>query len=452
MLAFIKGVLGGDENPEIPTIDDPEIPTIDDPDHNDHPLKTEEPNNVKMLNQGAYGCVFRPGVECSDKQLTTKKYISKIQNHSETSKHETRLGKIIRGIKGSSHHFAPIIETCDVKMSDLNNDPEVEKCKFIDTNAKLRNKVYESNLIQYVGKYTLVEYFKHQTKKINKTSSYFRKIINSHTSLLRGVSKLNDANIIHFDMKENNVMCRDISGHPILIDFGMSINVENIATEEFYVEDAFFTQDVIYGPWCIDVILINHMVGKHAQPGWRDESPSPVDVKKVIQEYVEKNTGFLMVLTVDQRNEYRTSIEAYIMQFVEGGLLSMPTKGDIYDELIKYVKSWDNYGVAIMFLSMLKTLNLTEYKTSTPFMNKYVSILTSVVMSTPDKRPIALDTMNEIKKEMSKITRKENVDAGASLTTDFRNPDNWKARVEQTQSMKTVSVKADAIMVQQKTK
>ena len=73
-------------------------------------------------------------------------------------------------------------------------------------------------------------------------------------------------------------------------------------------------------------------------------------------------------------------------------------------------------------------------------------------MSTPDKRPIALDTMNEIKKEMSKITRKENVDAGASLTTDFRNPDNWKARVEQTQSMKTVSVKADAIMVQQKTK
>jgi len=442
MIAFVKSVISGDDNPE--------PHNIDDVDSNDQIPTTKSQSDVKLLNQGAYGCVFRPGVNCSGKQLTTKKYITKVQSHRKTSTHETSIGKIIREIPGNSRYFAPVLETCDVKLSDLNNDTEVEKCKFIDTNANLRDKLYESNKIQYVGKNSLVEHFKLQTNKINKTSSYLKKLINSHTTLLRGVSKLNDANIIHFDMKENNVMCRDKSGHPVLIDFGMSINVENIATPEFPLAETFFTYGVTYGPWCIDIILINRLIGKTAQSGWRDEKPDSVDTKEVIQEYMDKNTGLLDILTVDQRNEYKKNVEGYIMQHIEGGLFNMPTRGIVYDELIKNVKSWDNYGTAIMYLMMLKLLNLTEYKTSIPFMEKYVNILTSVVLSTPDKRPTAHETMNEIKKAMTNIARKENVDASASLTKDFRNPDNWKARVEKTLSMKNASLHTDAQLVKLK--
>jgi hypothetical protein len=192
------------------------------------------------------------------------------------------------------------------------------------------------------------------------------------------------------------------------------------------------------------------MIGKRSQLGWRDEKPDQVDTKEVIQEYVNTNEGLLDILTEDQRNEYKKNIEVYIMHHIEGGLFNMPTRGIVYDELIKNIKSWDNYGTAMMYLMMLKLLNLTEYKTSIPFMKKYIDILTSVVLSTPDKRPTAHDTITEITKAMSKIARKENVDASTSLKKDFRNPDNWKVRVENTLSMKKASFETDAQLVKQK--
>jgi len=36
-----------------------------------------EPEQTTLLNQGTYGCVFRPGIECSSKQLTSKKIYNK---------------------------------------------------------------------------------------------------------------------------------------------------------------------------------------------------------------------------------------------------------------------------------------------------------------------------------------------------------------------------------------
>ena len=48
--------------------------------------KNADQEKTTMLNQGTYGCVFRPGIECSGKQLTSKKYITKIQKYKQIIK------------------------------------------------------------------------------------------------------------------------------------------------------------------------------------------------------------------------------------------------------------------------------------------------------------------------------------------------------------------------------
>ena len=40
----------------------------------------EEKDDLQIIGQGTYGCVFRPNIECSKKNLGDPSFLSKIQN------------------------------------------------------------------------------------------------------------------------------------------------------------------------------------------------------------------------------------------------------------------------------------------------------------------------------------------------------------------------------------
>ena len=77
MLSFIKNIT--DSNVENPIDSNVENPIEKENKNND------KENDVKLLNQGTYGCIFRPGIECSGKHLTSNSYITKIQKHRQIS-------------------------------------------------------------------------------------------------------------------------------------------------------------------------------------------------------------------------------------------------------------------------------------------------------------------------------------------------------------------------------
>jgi serine/threonine protein kinase len=427
MLSFIKDITGiGNDQTHI-------IENNEKPGENQN--EKNEPNNnannndqtkTTLLNQGTYGCVFRPGIECSSKQLTSKKYITKIQKYKETSIREVEMGKKIKKIPGYSQYFAPIIESCDVTVGALNNDPEAKKCDFINMGPEYQNKKYESNRIRYVGKNTLGDYLVKEAANVSQLENYFRKLINTHTTLLKGITKLNAANIMHFDMKENNVICKDKSGRPIIIDFGLSVDTTNIASpEEFPAADAFFAYGVSYAPWCLDIGMITYMIHKTKnanveQPtpnAWRKENATLEETNKVIGEFIKTNPTMMELFTPEMLEEYKKKAEAYYAPLVEGGMLNVPSWGNVYDELIKYHKSWDNYGVAVMILDMLRIMELHEEASNNfPFMKQYIELLTNIVLSMPDKRPTAEETATEIKTVMSKLLRKDKAKIRKVLT------------------------------------
>ena len=100
MISFVKNLTGLDTTEEVAI---PPVKGVNPLglDKSENEIRINENNaSVKLLNQGTYGCIFRPGIECSSKQLTSNNYITKIQKHREISKNEVLIGEKIQKIAG----------------------------------------------------------------------------------------------------------------------------------------------------------------------------------------------------------------------------------------------------------------------------------------------------------------------------------------------------------------
>ena len=320
------------------------------------------------------------------------------------------------------------------------------------------DKQYESNKIRYVGKNTLGDYFTQETSNISQIETYFRKMINIHETVLTGIMKLNDANIMHFDIKENNIICKNKSGRPILIDYGISLDTTNIASVSVDAQNVFFSYTDTYPSWCLDIVMINYMVNNSKNAdikqkninAWRDEKASVESTEEVINKYIENNQGIIDVLTKEEKAKYKVDMIAYYKPLVEGGMMNIPTRGNVYDEIIKYHKSWDNYGVAITFLMLLHDLKLQEHVNSIPFMKEYTSIMKEIILSAPDKRPTAGETIKKMAASLSRMSRVEQKVMRKVLTPDFRNPQNIKERRRKMSTVKTESIKQTLVLNEKK--
>ena len=94
----------------------------------------------KLLDQGGYGCVYRPEIKCSGK-TGSNKMVSKLQKKNYASMNETNMGVLIRNIKNYNKYFLPAINSCPVQLSSI--DAKILKpCEII-------NKKYQYILMQF---------------------------------------------------------------------------------------------------------------------------------------------------------------------------------------------------------------------------------------------------------------------------------------------------------------
>ncbi len=97
-------------------------------------------NMVHLINQGTYGCIYHPGINCKGKKENIR-YVTKIQKNEKTIKNELNIGEKVRKIKGYTRIFAPIIKDCNVSISKSYLE-EIKKCKplKIESSADLANE------------------------------------------------------------------------------------------------------------------------------------------------------------------------------------------------------------------------------------------------------------------------------------------------------------------------
>ena len=380
--------------------------------------KPKPKQKPSIISQGSYGCIFRPGYMCDGKGLTTNKYITKIQKNTEVSKQETAMGGKIQKIPNYQEYYAPVLKSCNVSLSTI-SEKEIEKCKIITNKSAVTTSAlkYESNKLRYVGKNSLL---KHLLKVYNKRpSGIVRTMVESHRALLVGFKKLSEAGIIHYDVKENNIICDDNTGVPIIIDFGLSIDVTNISNNDY--RDALYVYGADYGPWCLEIAMISYAankigidevktdnllslvgLGKDTEmKEWQDQMVEKTQIDKILADFFNKNHAVSELLSESQRAEYRSKVDVYYSTFIGNKWI------DMVNEIQKSMLTWDNYGLSVVYLYAIKTLNMLDGNNVSLLLPKYKQYLEEIMMSLPNERPSCEETKLRLKEIFGNINRTE---------------------------------------------
>jgi serine/threonine protein kinase len=366
---------------------------------------TDIPKNtlIKKLSEGAYGCVFKPGFECSGEIINSNEYVTKVQKKKRFSRHDSKtitqkeleIASKVRKIKNFEDYFAPILESCPINISKISNQGELKKCELIDremTGDTVPDD-FDSNKIKYAGKNSLADYL------LSKKMILLKTFIEKHKDILESLAKLFDGGVIHFDLKENNIICRDITGFPVLIDFGLSIDyVELDAYDINTLGKFFYVYAPDYGPWCIDIAVLS-FIGNKLDPAQKSGAITIEIMTKLVVEFINANNALQELLDDSEKNALKTKLMGYFEAFVG------KTWKELVDDLIKRKASWDNYSLTIIYLYLFKDLGLEIYEGQFEPFFKYKQLLKSIILSSPSERISCKDTIARLNDIFKNIKR-----------------------------------------------
>ena len=227
-------------------------------------------------------------------------------------------------------------------------------------------------------------------KHYQKTKNARNKIIYTYYYNLLSLNKLishqADNGIIHFDIKENNIIY-DLKNHsPIIIDFNISFNIKD-AKDKNRQKEIFYTND-FYFYWGIDIFIISNIINGQTDI---NSFATKEKITKFIDDFFEDFTKHIKILGVTKiidDNEIKINRDKFVNYFVEK-YSQFPLK-KMLDDLTepKIIKTWDNYSLALTYIKILSVLpkgilNETEEQK-----------IKSIVFSLPHERPSAQETLD----------------------------------------------------------
>jgi serine/threonine protein kinase len=337
----------------------------------------------KLISQGSYGCVYKPGLRCNSKDKLKKNEITKLQVINRFSLKEMEISeKIISEIKDYKRYFAPIKTSCKIDIKEIGE--KIRECKVVED----QEEMFILNKMDNAGSKTLITaLFENKTKS---KSLYLRTYFVTFMNLLDGIEKLNNINIIHLDIKGNNVMYSSAHKNPILIDFGLSIDLDNYKKQR---DDVFFTYGADYEPWCIDLGMITYIIEEGIEEYEVTERMIAKHIEKVVNDYVDTNTGIL--------EKHRTKLRGKLMEYFSSKFTGKKFK-DVIEELVKNAKTWDLHSIVVMYNSFIVNA-VGEDKNIKAMINDFDEYITS----TPDSRLSIKNLREKIQGHYDKIILNE---------------------------------------------
>ena len=368
--------------------------------------------NIHIIGQGTYGCVYRPNIDCKTKQTGSNEYLSKMQRKDKTSKNEIIIGKIITSLPEQiyNNRFAPILESCPIEIGKM-EEGKYSTCKMIvQGKDKIKKTGLLSNKLQYVGKQTLGDYLESELTTKQNAKQYIRKVAETHIYLLKSLETLNQIDVIHLDLKHNNIMYDDRKGVPMIIDFGLSYQGQNLEMTKYKVqENRFGIVTDFYIPWTIETVLLSHIAkelsnsGKTINDTMLDEKITNTKrFESIVKTYIKKH-GLIQskkIFTEEELHQYEKDMLEWVFSFKD------KTWREIWTIVSSSHKTWDTYSISIMYLIELHISGLTYLVTKDPehFLTKYVGLLKRNILSKPTDRLLP----SEIRKNLHIIFTKTN--------------------------------------------
>jgi serine/threonine protein kinase len=324
---------------------------------------------IKLLNQGTFGCVFRPNIGCNSK-IGDKNFISKVQREKSVSNRETEISEKIKKIKHYNDYFAPILNTCKISLAKISEN-EIKKCEFIKKKAPMF-----ANKMRYVGNKTLMEYLDSILEE-KPSIKFFSKFFDCYLHLLTAIQLLMKQNIVHNDVKENNILYDDKRDSPILIDYGLSYDINDLSTSHS-LKSAFYTYGYDYVYWSFETAMISFITNK-AVVNWNENISEDV-IQQVIQDFIGENPIFQEIIDKTETKDFEQSLTNYMKSF------HGKTYQETIEELLRFAPTYDTYSLAITFLYCIYDLKLHKHIEKFPDISHMIHFYKSIILAMPNKR------------------------------------------------------------------
>ena len=353
----------------------------------------------KLLSEGGFGCVFNPSMKCDGKS-DSEKFVSKIQRFDNSAKNEITIGKILTSIVEYKSHFAPIISHCNIDIGQI-KDKDKNKCMLF---KKRKTQNYVMMKLDYVEG---MEFLQYMIKNANSVQ-IINNIINSFNVLLRSISLLVNKKIVHYDLKGSNILYSTRKNIPLIIDFGLSIDMNNINNKS--LKEVFYTYAPQYYVWPLEVHYLGLLFNV-------DKEPSEEMLSNLAKEYVKNNKGINKNFSPNFLKKYEKSCLEQLKVYSQMR----------FEERVKFImnfwNTWDNYALSITYLRFLRYLAIQGFYENSfiKFMGK---LLLQNIHPNPNKRLSLIDTTHTF----NGFLYKEQIDVDATfeeLTDEFiKNKEN----------------------------
>ena len=338
----------------------------------------------ELVSQGAYGCLYYPGMECSGKPMNDLRYATKLVVQDEVAENEVAVGNIVKGIVNYGVNFVPVIDTCVVNLEKVKNKRALNKCDIVpkrnkkannDGSAAAARKKFVLMKMPYIDSLHFYEY-------VNGMGGNKKKIIScifdTYSYLIESIERLGEHEVVHYDLKMQNILVNLKTDTPIIIDFGLSIPVGALQNDATWAAH-FYKYSPDYYVWPLEAHVINFMQHNAASAVLTHD-----DVVHICEAFVNSNAG-LRIFSKGFRARY---LKACIEQYE-------PWVGAARDvvrvALLKGWATWDNYSLSIEYLQILGFITGGGI-THNRLIVQYVELLLQNVHPDPARRKTVEET------------------------------------------------------------
>ena len=346
-------------------------------------MDTTKDPDVKYIAEGSFGCVFSSKIQCRDDSAKflkgSKRYVSKVSvvSKDEMIDKEIQLGKmIVENVKNYDYYFAPILNSCPINIGVI-EDNEIKRCELVSKDKDATKREYVSSTLKYIGKNSLCDYLDTQQENEKKQ---VKAILETHLHLMNALQKLLDLedSMVHYDLKDGNIIFDEVYNVPIIIDYGLSFMKSQLFKTPLSIENLekmFYVYYEKYSAWNIDIVLLSYVtqsiiIKEKANITEQLLQPYYKNLISVVNDFV---SGSILFDTNEERKKFTNNTVKYLSKFEKEPI------NVLIDELSQRWKSWDNYSIAVMYyIYLLDNKYLLENK----YINLYRMMLKEIIYTT----------------------------------------------------------------------
>ncbi len=372
-------------------------------------------NQSNLLSQGGFGCIYYPGIDCNGNNLKNKKFVSKLQVKNISSDNEIEIGNEIKKIKKYYQFFLPIIENCPISANKISGNI-LSDCEPVQEKNEL--VLMKMEYIDSLSFYKLLTNEKESSQSIIKT------MIDSYIYLLNSLKMLGERNIVHYDLKHDNILFNKDTELPLVIDFGISLNMNNLNFNRLH--DLFYVYATDYYIWSFDIHIINFLVNEVDS----DDYIVTKDVFSEIMNNIVDDNKALQIFSETFINKYKKKCMFY------GTKIIGKDKSTILKILIKQknYQTWDNFSLSCMYLLFIQQAFKNNFPDS-EFLIKLSQLLCVNISPDPQDR----FTIEETIQRANSIVKNIQLNDLTSLANSLQINSKYIMQEKKKTELKTIS-------------